>query len=188
MSDDVADLLIDAHARIDALEGRLERMFRFGKILDAADIDLSDPTNPVARIQHDVDEDGQPVKGPFVRYATWAGARNQHTPPSVGQQFVHVSPDGEMEGGWLIPLGHSTAVPSPSTDPAVYVDGAGATDRRFKDGKDRTAVGQDSEHLIVDGAQRIKVKDISQLIIRLGQTAYNLKMDALQPAQDIPDF
>ncbi len=181
-------MLLDAHARIDELEARLERMCRFGKILDAQDIDLSDPTNPVARIHHDFDEDGNPVKGPFVRYMTWAGARNQHTPPSQGQQFLHFSPDGEMEGGMLIPLGHSTAVPSPSTDPGTFVDGVGATDRRFKDGKDRTAVGQNSEHLIVDGAQRIKVADITKLVIRLGNTPYNLKMDALQPGSDIPDF
>lgn len=185
---DADDMLLDAHARIDTLESRIERMCRFGKILDPADIDLSDPTNPVARIHHDNDEDGNPVKGPFVRYMTWAGARNQHTPPSQGQQFLHFSPDGEMEGGFLIPLGHSTAVPSPSSDPGIFVDSLGATDRRFKDGKDRTAVGSNSEHLIIDGAQRIKVSDISKLVFSFGGQTFQLKMSALQPTSDIGDF
>lgn len=195
MSDDLSDLLEHAFERIRELEdgqarmeARHERMFRYGKILDASDIDLSDPANPLARIHHDDDDDGNPVKGPFVRYTQVAGARNQHNPPSVGQQFLHISPDGEMEAGILLPLGPSQAFPAPSTDPGTYVDSAGATDRRFKDGKDRTAVGSNSEHLIVDGAQRIKVADISKLVIRLGDTAYNLKMDALQPGSDIQDF
>lgn len=65
MSDDVHDLLLGAHRRIDELSSRIERTFRYGKIRDPEDIDLSDPTNPVARIHHDNDEDGNPVKGPF---------------------------------------------------------------------------------------------------------------------------
>ena len=123
--------LEDAHAR---MEARHERMFRYGKVLDQSDIDLSDPANPVARIHHDDDEDGNPVKGPFVRYATIAGARNQHTPPSPGQQFLHISPDGEMEAGLLIPLGHSTDIPAPSTDPKTHIDQVGKTKLTQTDG------------------------------------------------------
>ena len=123
--------LEDSHAR---MEARHERMFRYGKILDASDIDLSDPANPTARIHHDDDEDGNPVKGPPVRFATIAGARNQHTPPSAGQQFLQISPDGEMEAGLLIPLGHSTDIPSPSTDPKTYIDEVGKTRLTQTDG------------------------------------------------------
>ena len=139
MSDDISDLLEAAFDRIRDLEdghaaliARHERMFRYGKILDTSDIDLSDPTNPVARIHHDDDDDGAPVKGPFVRYASWAGDRNQHTPPSPGQQFLHISPDGEMEGGLLVPLGHSTAIPSPETDGQTHVDQFGQVKRTLK--------------------------------------------------------
>ena len=141
MSDETSDLLEKAFDRIRDLEdghaqmvARHERMFRYGKILDASDIDVSDPANPVARIHHDDDDDGQPVKGPFVRYATWAGARNQHTPPSVGQQFLHISPDGEMESGILVPLGHSDDVKSPSTDGKTFVDEVGKTKNTQTDG------------------------------------------------------
>ncbi len=170
------------------MEARHERMFRYGTILDASDIDLSDPTNPVARIHHDDDDDGNPVKGPFVRYAQVAGARNQHNPPSVGQQFLHISPDGEMEAGLLIPLGPSQAIPAPSTDPGTYVDGTGKTDVRFKDGKHQVKAGDETVHLVTDKGQRLQVEDISKLVFKFGQTAFNLKMDALEPAQDIEDF
>ena len=139
MSDEISDLLERAFDRIRDLEdghaqmvARHERTFRYGKILDASDIDLSDPTNPVARIHHDEDDDGSPVKGPFVRYASWAGDRNQHTPPSPGQQFLHISPDGEMESGLLIPLGHSSAIPSPEVDGKTHVDQFGQVKRTLK--------------------------------------------------------
>ena len=195
MSDDVSDLLEkafdlirdlqDGHAK---MEARHERMFRYGKILDASDINLSDPENPVARIHHDDDENNEPVKGPFVRYMQIAGARNQHNPPSVGQQFLHLSPDGEMEAGILIPLGPSQAFPAPSTEAGTYVDGTGQTDVRFKDGKHQVKAGDKTAHLVTDKGQRIQVEDLSKLIIKVGKTAMMLKPDVLVPAQDIEDF
>lgn len=191
MSDPIEDLVAFVQALADRFaqhEARYERTFRYGKILDTSDIDLSDPQNPVARIHHDDDEDGQPVKGPFVRYMQISGARNQHNPPSVGQQFLHLSPDGEMEAGILIPLGPSQAFPAPSTDPGTYVDGTGQTDIRFKDGKHQVKAGDTTAHLVTAKGQRIQVEDISKLIIKLGKTPMMLKPDVLVPAQDIEDF
>ena len=132
MSDQLEDLVQAISDRLTLHEARYERTFRYGKIRDASDIDLSDPANPVARIHHADDAEGEPVKGPFVRYATWAGDRNHHNPPSVGQQFLHVSPDGEMESGLLIPLGASSAIPSPETDGKTHVDQFGQVKRTLK--------------------------------------------------------
>ena len=188
MSEEIHDEIGKLHERIAQLEGRLERICRPGTIVDDADIDVSDPSKPRARIQVGVKDDGSPKKGPFVPYTTIAGARNQHNPPSKGQQFLHLSPDGDFEQGLLVPLGHSDNVQAPSTDLGTYVDAAGQTDVRFKDGKHQVKAGDKTLHLITTDGQRIQVDDITKLVIKIGDTPYNLKMDALQAAQDIPDF
>lgn len=185
---DIEDLLFAAMDRLAQLESRYERTFRFGKILDAGDIDLSDPKNPTARIHVDDDDEGQPVKGAKARYTQVAGARKRHDPPSVGQQMLQIAPDGEFEAAFLIPLGPSDDNPSPSTEAGTYTDGTGQTDIRFKDGKHQVKAGDKTVHLITDKGQRIQVEDLSKLIIKVGTTAMKLKMDALEPADDIEDF
>ncbi len=203
MSDDHGDHIAQLYDRIAHLEGRLERMARFGTVGDDKDVDVSDASKPRARIGIGVDADGQPVKGPWVPFATVAGARNQHNPPSKGQQMLHLSPDGDFEQGVLIPLGHSEQVKSPSTDPKTYVDqigrtvntqadgswtqAVGSTSHAMTDGKHLFKAGDKTEHLVADKGQRIRVEDITKLVIKLGDQTFNLKMDALQPGQDIQD-
>lgn len=167
------------------LEGRLERMFRPGTV---SAVDLSDATKPRARLVIGEDDEGQPVLGPWVPYSTTAGARNQHNPPSVGQQFLQIAPDGDHEQAVLLQLGHSNDVPSPSTDPGTFVDGTSDLDVRFKKGKHQVKAGEKTTHLITDKGQRIQVEDLSKLIIKIGEDAFNLKMSALEPAGDIEDF
>lgn len=188
MSEEFHDQFGRLWAEVHELKGRMERMVRHGTIADAKDIDLSDPSKPRARITIGLDADGKPVKGPWVPYSTIAGARNQHNPPSVGQQLTQFSPDGDFEQAVLLPLGHSNQVKSPSTDPGTYVDQAGATDRRFKDGKDRQAVGDKSEHLIIDKAQRLKTESREKLVFKFGDQTFCLAQDALEPTDDIGDF
>ena len=55
-----------------------------------------------------------------------------------------------MEAGLLIPLGPSQAIPAPSTEAGTYVDGAGKTDVRFKDGKHQVKAGDKTVHLVTD--------------------------------------
>ncbi len=127
--------------RLALLENRLERMHRYGTITD---VDVSDATKPRARLQIGLDDQGQPVKSPWLPYATIAGGRNMHHPPSQGQQFLKISPGGEHEAGLLIPLGHSNKVPSPSTDPATDVDQRGATKTTQTDGTWKVECGPSS--------------------------------------------
>ena len=52
---------------------------------------------------------------PWIPYAQFSGALRVHTPPSVGQQFTAMSPNGDFQQAVAVPLTHSTANPSPST-------------------------------------------------------------------------
>lgn len=200
MDEDAFQALAD---RLAALEGRLERMFRYGTIVDDKDIDVSDASKPRARIEVGKDDDDKSVLGPMVPYSTVAGARNQHNPPSKGQQLLQIAPDGDHEQAILIPLGHSDNVKSPSTDPKTYVDQIGKTVNTQKDGswkqeveKASTAmskgkidhrVGDQTEHLLVEGGQRIKVESRTKLVLKFGDTTYAIKEDALEPVGDIQD-
>jgi len=185
VSDDHGDHIGQLYDRIAQLEGRLERMFRPGTVTD---VDVSDPSKPRARIGVGVDDQGQPVKGPSVPFSTFAGARNVHSPVSVGQQMMQLAPDGDFEQAVLLPLGHSDQVKAPSTDPGTFVDGTGGTDIRFKDGKHQVKAGDKAAHLVTDKGQRLAVEDISKLVIKIGNQAFMLKMSALQPTQDLDDF
>lgn len=92
------------------LRDRHERMHRPGKVTDV------DANQHLYRQEIGIDENGQPIKSPWRPYSQHAGALKLHSPPSVGQQMLLISPDGDIEQGIGIPYGWSDANPSPSTD------------------------------------------------------------------------
>ncbi len=150
MTEEVALTVRRLETEIALLKSRLERQFRYGKILEDTDIDVSDATKPRARIQIGLDAKGQPVKGPWLPYATMAGARNQHNPPSKDQQFIQIAPDGNHPAALLIPLGHWNNVKAPSTDPHTYVDQIGKTVNTQSDGSWTQAV--DKATIVMSGS------------------------------------
>lgn len=107
-----------------------ERMFRPGKVAEV------DAAKQLYRQEIGVDKDGNPVKGPWVPYSQVAGARSTHSPPSVGQQMMMVSPDGDFSQAFGVPLTWSKQNASPSTDPNTDVDQRGAV-KDVNDGKSR---------------------------------------------------
>ena len=125
---EVAEALAAIRGEHAALEARVERMFRKGKVTDV------DAKNQLYRQEIGLDDDGQPVKSPWVPYAQVAGARKTHSPPSVGQQFLLISPDGDHEQGHGLALTFSNAQPSPSQDPNTHVDQLGKTKDTMTDG------------------------------------------------------
>jgi phage baseplate assembly protein gpV len=131
VSDDVGAQIARLFEKVAHLEGLIERMHRPGTVTD---VDYSDATKPRARIQIGTDEQGQPVKGPWVPIASVAGARTIHAPVSVGQQMLHISPDGNFENGVLLPYAFSKPIPSPSTDPKTHMDVLGKTKNTMTDG------------------------------------------------------
>ena len=129
------------------LEGRLERMFRPGTV---SAVDYSDASKPRARITIGVDDEGGDVLGPMVPISTWAGERNEWHPVSPGQQMLHISPDGELETGLLVPYGHSNQIPAPETDPHTHVVKHGKTKETHKADSKDYLVGDSNYHLDLD--------------------------------------
>lgn len=109
-----------AHARIAELEARHERMFRPGTVTDV------DAKKQLYRQEIGLDPDGQPVKSAWRPYSQVAGDRKKHDPPSVGQQFMFISPDGDHAQGFGVPLTWSNNNPAPSQDGDAYVDKVGS--------------------------------------------------------------
>lgn len=105
---ELQEALADARAEIAALRAAHERVFRKGKVTDV------DPEKQIYRQEIGQDEDGKPVKGPWVPYGQVAGALKHHSPPSVGQQMMQVAPDGDFEQAFGLPYTFSNDNPSPS--------------------------------------------------------------------------
>ena len=102
--------LVELAARIAELERRFSGMMRHGTV---AEVDTE-----AQRIRLDFG----PAHGtsgrflsPWIPYAQFSGALRVHTPPSVGQQFTAMSPNGDFQQAVAVPLTHSNANPSPST-------------------------------------------------------------------------
>lgn len=107
-----------------------ERMFRPGKVAEV------DAAKQLYRQEIGVDKDGNPVKGPWVPYSQIAGGRKAHSPPSVGQQMMLISPDGDFSQAFGMPFTWSKENASPSTDPNADVDQRGEV-KDTNDGKSR---------------------------------------------------
>lgn len=123
----VFDLIVDLQDRLDLLEARLERTFRHGTVTDV------DGQKHRIRMQIGGTSD-QPHKSPWIPYSQIAGARKNHSMPSVGQQMTMISPDGDIDQGFAIPLIWSNNNQSPSTDPNTDVDQRGQTTVTVTDG------------------------------------------------------
>jgi phage baseplate assembly protein V len=112
----LAVILEEMRQQIADLDRRLSNIVRPGQVVAV------DPDNKVCR-----HKSGDLTTG-WVRWLTArAGADRAWWCPSVGEQAVLFSPDGEPNQGWVLPAGFSDAFPAPDTDPArhvvVYADG-----------------------------------------------------------------
>lgn len=73
-----------------------------------------DPAKKIVRIEIGKDEDGNPVKSPWVPYKQTAGALKLHNPPSVGQVMGITAESGDVEQGVAEPYWWSDDNESPS--------------------------------------------------------------------------
>lgn len=97
------DRVVEAERRGAAQEMR-------GKVTDV------DATKARARIELGKDEDGQPVKSPWIPYKQIAGALKIHQPPTVGETMTLRSASGDVEQGVLEAFHWSDDNPANSTD------------------------------------------------------------------------
>lgn len=102
---------------VSELSRRLSNLIRAGTI---AEVNASTAR---ARVQI-----GPLLTAPLPWLTTRAGEDRTWWAPSVGEQVLILSPDGELAAGWILPGAYMTANPAPSTNPAIhrttYRDGA----------------------------------------------------------------
>ena len=151
--------LVELAARIAELERRFSGMMRHGTVTEV-------DTN-TQRIRLDFG----PAHGtsgrflsPWIPYAQFSGALRVHTPPSVGQQFTAMSPNGDFQQAVAVPLTHSSANPSPST---------AANQNVVRFGDVTLTLAEDSLEVAVGGV-RFKV-DGANVEITGGQVRHNGK-------------
>jgi phage baseplate assembly protein gpV len=119
LQEHVTDLTA-AHAD---LEARIERTHRKGKVTDV------DAKKHLYRQEIGLDDNGNTVKSPWLPYAQIAGDLKVHSPPTVGEQYLIVNPDGspDFTQSVGVPHGWYDKNPSPSTDPHADVTVRGTT-------------------------------------------------------------
>ena len=151
--------LVELAARIAELERRFSGMMRHGTV---AEVDTE-----TQRIRLDFG----PAHGtsgrflsPWIPYAQFSGALRVHTPPSIGQQFTAMSPNGDFQQAVAVPLTHSNANPSPST---------AANQNVLSYGDVNVTLAEDSLEIAV-GSVRFKV-DGTNVEITGGEVRHNGK-------------
>lgn len=149
--------LVELAARIAELERRFSGMMRHGTV---AEVDTE-----TQRIRLDFGlahgTEGR-FLSPWIPYAQFSGALRVHTPPTVGQQFTAMSPNGDFQQAVAVPLTHSNANPSPSMASDQNVVRFGAV---------TVTLAQDSLEIAV-GSVRFKV-DGTNVEITCGQVRHN---------------
>lgn len=106
----LAVVIEELRQQVADLDRRLSNIVRPGQVVAV------DPVKHFCR-----HKSGELVTG-WIRWATTrAGADRDWWCPSVGEQAILFSPDGEPNQGWVFPAGFSDAFPAPDDDPARHV-------------------------------------------------------------------
>lgn len=136
--------------RFAELERKVSGMVRAGAVTDV------DSKKHRVRLEVGRDGDGNVVKGPWIPYTQIAGALRVHTPPSVGQQMMAVSPSGDPAQAAAMPFTWSGANPAPSQAANEHVVRFGGMTITLKNGElaisggkithDGRNIGKDHHH------------------------------------------
>lgn len=113
--------LAQAHAQLAKLAWMSEHTIVHGKVTDV------DAEKARFRLEMGEDDEGQPVKSPWIPYSQVAGTRKMHSAPSVNQQMTLFAPAGSIERAVALPLTWHDKNPSPSTSGSEDVDLRGKT-------------------------------------------------------------
>ena len=102
--------VVELAARIAELERRFSGVMRHGTVEEI------DAGKQRVRLNFGKDVEGKPFLSPWVPYAQIAGALKVHTPPSKGQQFTALSPNGDWQQAVALPMTWSDHNKSPSSN------------------------------------------------------------------------
>ena len=120
--------VVELAARIAELERRFSGLVRHGTVEEV------DAGRQRVRLNFGKDIDGKPFLSPWVPYAQIAGALKVHTPPSKGQQFTALSPNGDWQQAVALPMTWSDRNTSPSSNGNENVLTYGNVTATIKDG------------------------------------------------------
>lgn len=101
-------------ARVTELERRIGAINMKGRVTDV------DPATKKIRFEIGTDEDGNPVKSPWVPVKQRAGALKIHSLPSVGELVEATSDCGDVSQATASPCHWTDDNPSPSDDGDVH--------------------------------------------------------------------
>lgn len=93
---------------------------------------------------------------PYSQHAADADHWRDHNPPSKGQQFTYVAPDGDFRQGMLLPFTWSDDNPSPSSNPDERVSTFGTFKRTIR--KDEF-LQEIKRHLLKSEQSELEMKD-----------------------------
>ena len=101
--------IVEIVARVAEIERRLAGFVRHGTVAEV------DTAKHRIRLKLGEGTDGGDFLSPWLPYAQMAGVLKIHTPPSKGQQFSLIAPNGDWSQAVALPLTWSNQDPSPST-------------------------------------------------------------------------
>lgn len=152
-------------ARIAELERRFSGVMRHGTVEEI------DTGRHRVRLNFGGDIDGKLFLSPWVPYAQIAGALKVHTPPSKGQQFTALAPNGDWQQAVALPMTWSDENKSPSSKGDENVLTFGNVTATIKDDLCEVAVGAATLKLtsaavtIKVGGVNIEVSDAGVAIV-----------------------
>jgi len=110
----ITDRLTRLSDRVSSLERQSANAVRDGKVMEV------DPEKRRVRLQVGGTDDA-PLLSPWVPYVQTAGALKVHTPPSVGQQMMILTPGGDARRARALPFTWSQDNPAPSDSGSEHV-------------------------------------------------------------------
>lgn len=146
--------VVELAARIAELERRFSGVMRHGTVEEV------DAGKQRVRLKFGKDVDGRPFLSPWVPYAQLAGALKVHAPPSRGQQFTALSPNGDWQQAVALPMTWSDQNKSPSSNGDENVLTYGNVKATIKDDLTQFHVGS-TEFEITSGRVLIKLGGVT---------------------------
>ena len=153
--------IVELAARIAELERRVSGVMRHGTVEEI------DAGRQRLRLNFGKDVDGKPFLSPWIAYAQIAGSLKVHTPPSKGQQFTALSPNGDWQQAVALPMTWSDQNKSPSSNSDENVLTYGNVRATLKDDFCEVVVGAATLKL-TSAAMTIKVGGVNVEISNAG--------------------
>ncbi len=159
--DELQTQLSETRAHLAQVQWQLDHMVVHGPVTDV------DTKKHRCRLEVGRDpETGDVIKGPWIPYGQIAGARKEHTPPSIGQQMTAFSPTGDPLQALCFAMTWSDQNQSPSDKPDEDVDVRGDTKLLVRKDEYKRQVGDDNfVHIQNKGGGVVHIKAATKIVV-----------------------